>query len=97
MYEVSNDLYLEVADHLASVANDGGYFSGSFDVVFGDVECHVILSAIIYHRTLSLPEGREVDVISDVVPVWWEFHTYIDGEEMLNDFSFDRLREYLRN
>ena len=58
MYEVSNDLYLEVADHLASVADDGGYFSGSFDVVFGDVECHVILSAIIYHRTLSLPEGR---------------------------------------
>lgn len=97
MYEVSNDLYLEVADHLASVADDGGYFSGSFDVVFGDVECYVILSAIIYHRTLSLPEGREVDVISDVVPVWWEFHTYIDGEEMLNDFSFDRLREYLRN
>lgn len=97
MYEVSNDLYLEVADHLASVADDGGYFSGSFDVVFGDVECHVILSAIIYHCTLSLPEGREVDVISDVVPVWWEFHTYIDGEEMLNDFSFDRLREYLRN
>ena len=30
--------------------------------------------------------------ITDIVPVWWEFITEVDGEECLNDFSFRYLR-----
>lgn len=97
MYEVSTDLYLEVADHLRALVADKGYFSGSFDVEFGDVECHIVLSAIIFREHLELPEGREIEVVTDVVPVWWEFHTYINSEEHLNDFSFDYLRRFLVN
>ena len=42
-------------------------------------------------RELVMPEGR-VRPISDLVPVWWEFHTADSEAERLNDFSFSELR-----
>lgn len=33
--------------------------------------------------------------IVDLVPVWWEFHTWNGAEEVLNDFSFSRMNERL--
>jgi hypothetical protein len=30
-----------------------------------------------------------------MVPVWWEFHTFVNGEEVLNNFSFNEMREYI--
>jgi hypothetical protein len=38
-----------------------------------------------------MPEGR-TRPISDLVPVWWEFHTADCDAERLNDFSFSELR-----
>ncbi len=35
------------------------------------------------------------DPIVDLVPVWWEFHTWDDLGETLNDFSFARMKEGL--
>jgi hypothetical protein len=26
--------------------------------------------------------------VTALIPVWWEFHTFASGEELLNDFSF---------
>lgn len=33
--------------------------------------------------------------IVDLVPVWWEFHTMDTVGEVLNDFSFNRMKEGL--
>lgn len=35
------------------------------------------------------------DPIVDLVPVWWEFHTWDAHGETLNDFSFARMKEGL--
>mgnify|MGYP000035607760 CR=1 FL=1 len=35
------------------------------------------------------------DPIVDLMPVWWEFHTWDDLGETLNDFSFARMKEGL--
>lgn len=97
MYEISSELYLEVADQLLDHFGDGGYFSGAIELDHGDVECRMLLSAVIYRERVALPEGRTVERLSDAVPVWWEFHTFINGVEVLNDFSFSTLRNHLRN
>ncbi len=97
MYEISSELYLEVAQQLAVRFGDEGYFSGSIELEHREAECHLCLSAVIYRERVQLPEGRTVERIADVVPVWWEFHTFINGVEVLNDFSFGEVRGYLRN
>ena len=71
-----------------------GYFSGSLRFVFEGTECCLRVSAIVCRREVVLPEGPQ-SVVSDLVPVWWEFHTAVDGRERLNDFSFAALRELL--
>jgi hypothetical protein len=42
-----------------------------------------------------MPEGEQ-RFIADVVPVWWEFHTCDESGPILNDFSFNTLRNYLK-
>ncbi len=91
IYTVSSALYLEVLDRLVDAVGPLGYFSGSLDFVFDGVECRLTVSLIVCRRREVLPEG-ERDVVADLVPVWWEFHTLLDGEERLNDFSFGSLR-----
>lgn len=94
MFSVSNELYEHAACLLKEAIADKGYFSGRLDFTFGQTDCTLILSAVVSHHTLSLPEGDRT-LITDLVPVWWEFHTSsIDGA-CDNDFSFEELRTWL--
>ena len=94
LYSVSPDLYRETAGRLAEAIGSESYFSGSLSFPFDGLDCRLTASVIVYRRREVLPE-REYDRISDLVPVWWEFHTMIDGVERLNDFTFSEIRERL--
>ncbi len=95
MYDIPNQLYLEVADRLIARFGTSDYFSGMLSLDYDGVMCSLLLSAIIYRRRERCDEGERL-LIADVVPVWWEFHTVREQGEVLNDFSFNVLRQYLR-
>ena len=80
MFQVSSELYDEIAIRLREAFGGGGFYSGS-------VECAV-------GETLCWPEGCRRR-LTDVVPVWWEFHTVTADGEVPNDFSFAELRPSL--
>ena len=94
MYDVLPELYREVATKIIEHVGRRGYYSGVLDFEWESVECCMVLSAVIYRRTEQFPEG-ERSLVVDMVPVWWEFHTFVDGEEVLNNFSFNEMREYI--
>lgn len=94
MYTVSPELYEEVAVRLCDAIDGENYFSGSIAFQYDEVACRLTTSVIVYRRHASLPEG-ESHAITDLVPVWWEFHTSDEGGEQLNDFSFTALRSRL--
>lgn len=94
MYSVSSALYRETAARLTEAAAGAGYFSGSVCFRFAEAECRLTASVILYRLSERLPEG-DCEVVTDLVPVWWEFHTLVDGTEVLNDFSFSELRRSL--
>lgn len=93
-YSVSSELYWEVALHLSEAIGSGSYFSGTLAFAWGEAECRLTLSVIVYRRRISAPDGQ-ADIISHLVPVWWEFHTVFDGVEQLNDFSFEELDAWI--
>ena len=95
MYDIPSQLYLEVADRLIARFGTSDYFSGTLSLDYDGVMCRLLLSAIIYRRRERCDEGERL-LIADVVPVWWEFHTVGEQGEVLNDFSFNVLRQYLR-
>lgn len=94
IYSVSAELYREAAARLMEAAGGSNYFSGTFSFPFGAAECCLTGSVIVYRRRESLPEGV-CERIVDLVPVWWEFHTTVAGDEVTNDFSFRELRNGL--
>ena len=94
MYEISSQIYEKTAQKLCDLVGGNGYFSGTLEFAHEDIECRMVASLIIYRKRVEMPEGL-FDVIDDIVPVWWEFHTVIDGEERSNDFDFSLLKEYM--
>lgn len=95
MYLIAPELYDLATDLLVERIGRSEYFSGTVEFEYGDVECRLTVSLIIYRSVERLPEGDR-DCIGDVVPVWWEFHTSTDGAEELNDFSFSEIRDRVR-
>mgnify|MGYP006899733955 FL=1 len=94
MYSVSPELYHEAAARLSDAIDGGNYFSGSLAFRFGDTDCRLTASVIVYRGRLSLPEGVQHPV-TDLVPVWWEFHLWQPEGEVLTDFSWNELAKYL--
>ena len=95
MYTISSKLYHQLAVHLVEQVGERGYYSGRFEFEFEGVWCEMILSAVVYRQNKP-DEWASVCAVEDMIPVWWEFHTYMDGEEMLNDLSFNELRGYIK-
>lgn len=91
MYSVSTELYEEAFARLKDAIGGREYFSGTVCFEHDGIGCRLVASVIVCRERVSLPEGVGHE-ISDLVPVWWEFHTEDPGGEMLNDFSFSALR-----
>ena len=90
MYNVSTQLYLDLADKLFEQIASKEFFSGAISLDFGAVECRLVATLIV-ERQMRPDVEFSFPRITNLVPIWWEFHTTIDGGEVLNDFSFRDL------
>ena len=52
MYSVSPELYHEAAARLSDAIDGGNYFSGSLAFRFGDTDCRLTASVIVYRGRL---------------------------------------------
>lgn len=92
--QISETIYQEVCDRLCEAIGGKNHLSDSLSFPISGFDCRLNVDVIVYRREVSYPEGR-VDEIKDIVPIWWEFHTMKDGEELPNNFLFSELRKYL--
>lgn len=95
IYKINPEFYIRVTEKLLAELDQKEYYFGSFEFDYEGVICKMVLSAVIYRQNV-FEDGAYRRKISDVIPVWWELHTEIDGQECLNDFSFNLLREYVK-
>jgi hypothetical protein len=90
MYTISHQLYLEVAERLVGAIGSKTYFSGVVTFTHVEVDCRLVCTLFIERTANTHLEGNRA-AITKIIPVWWEFHTTIGSEELLNDFSFKEL------
>lgn len=85
--EFSHADYAQVRTLLEEAIDGSDFFSATVTSEHPAFEAELVATIIVYRN----PEGE----IYDLVPVWWEMHTYdpSTGEELLNDFSFRTLRD----
>lgn len=74
MKTISPSHYSQLANLLRRSIGTSDWFNGSIELPIDSFTGRLTLSAIIYRRDESLPEGPRRP-IADVVPVWWEFTT----------------------
>lgn len=96
MYEVSHQLYVELAERLVGAIGRKEFFSGSVSCVAGDVEIKLVCTLIVQRSELHDTEQRAPQIVG-LVPIWWECHTTEGSEEMMNDFSFRELLDIALN
>ncbi len=99
MYQISNAMYEDMAKSITEQIGHTSYFSGvveftHIDEELGEVECRIATSLIVYHLPISAPEGI-FQSISNIVPVWIECYTYVEKEEIINDFDIERVKEHV--
>lgn len=94
MYVLTPELYREAAGRLLDAIGMDGYFSGSVAFTAGDIDCRLVVSVVVYRADDTAPDGVRRS-ITDLVPVWWEFHTVTAEGEIPNDFSFNEMKTYV--
>ena len=88
MIKITRNIYEEVLRKLVIEIGESNYISmRTITGSFGDVEYKFIINAVIYKDDFGN--------ISDIVPVWWDFHTEINGTEKMNDFLFSEIRKLI--
>ena len=93
---ITSAQYYRVAEKIIEQTMGRNYFSGVLEFDLEEYSVRMVTTLMVYYRKELLPQG-EVTLISDIIPVWWEYHTFLDGEEKLNDFSFNELRGYIKD
>lgn len=94
--DFNDEMYRAVAEKLAAEIKSREYYAGTIELEFEGLLCQLIATVIVYRKTVEMPGGGIDSAIGNIVPIWWEMHTVPSaGREVLNDFSFERLKELL--
>lgn len=90
LYNLTLKDYETIIDDISSLINfKNSYFTKSFDGIIGD--------NIKYTFNISCLAYKDDEKVTDIVPIWWEFHTYDDViyDEFMNDFNFNFFKKML--
>ncbi len=89
--------YRSIAARLLESIGDGEFYNGSIEYESAEYTSVLRATLIIYREPLFGPDdpGGTAMRITDIVPVWWEFHLYDALGEQINGFSWRELKEHL--
>ena len=94
MYSVSSELYTLKWPRVLRRPS-GGSFSGSLTFPFGDMECRLTASVIVYRRREQAPEATGTRLRTWFPCPGGSFTPSGSDGEALNDFSFSEVRALL--
>lgn len=95
-YAFTTELYQELLAALYRAIDGRDYYTGRLSITLPEGgEALLICTCFVCWRGVSAPDGRWNE-LRDLIPVWWEMHTFdAEGNELLNDYSFEEMRDYL--
>lgn len=89
--------YQTIATRLLEAIGESEFYNGSLEYETAEYSSVLRTTLIIYREPLFGPDdaGGTAMRITDIVPVWWEFHLYDALGEQINGFSWRELKEHL--
>lgn len=90
MLNIEPRTYRLVAERLHDAIGSSDFYSGTIAVSDAEFDYQLRVTVIVYRHGGDPDSSRRP--ITDLVPVWWEFHSFDPDGERLNDFDFALLR-----
>lgn len=94
MLTITTNIYRAVSDKLSVHLEDIDYFNGTVEFDTEDLHSTLRATLIVYHKESCGPDTPR-SVVTDIVPVWWEFETHQETGQVLNDFSWNEFKQFL--
>lgn len=92
---ITPEVYRELADKLDRIIDGRNYIEYKVIEVEDDQYFYeLVISAVIYYDTYEAPDGRGSEM-TDIAPVWQELHAFDGDDEVLTDWDFKKLVNYL--
>ncbi len=91
MFQITSTIYNSIAIKLLDSINPSTIFSGAIEFDSDDVNIKFVATIIPYYTHEYVPEGV-IEILYDIVPVWWELHTTTQEDEVINDFDFETFK-----
>ncbi len=96
MLKITIPIYEHLSELLLEAIDGREFYSDDIIFEWEGVEYKFSATLMVYYRQVRYPEGWESE-ISNIVPVWWEFHSTTEYGEELNDMDFNELKEVICN
>ncbi len=94
MFKIDHLIYEQLAEELSSQIKLNQLFAGSIEFETDDADIKFTATLIPYFDTIEFTEGR-AEVLSNIIPVWWEVETTTLDGKVVNDFDFQTFKEYI--
>lgn len=97
MITITDNDYRNIARSLIGKIAGSDFFNGTVEYDTLQFSSHLSTTLIIYREQATDRAERPgaYPPITDIVPVWWEYHLFDQGGEQLTDFSWRQLMEAL--
>lgn len=94
MTTITPIIYRQVAELLFKAIDDRAFFNGTIEYDTDEFYSSFRATLIIYRQKIE-QQSVITNIITDIVPVWWEFSLHSHRGEELTDFSWRELAQYL--
>ncbi len=92
MISISAETYAGIASRLLQVIEETDFFNGRIDCDGPQGYATLTCTLIVYRHP---GPGPQVRTIEKIVPVWWDFSLFADGEIRATDFGWSGIVPYL--
>ncbi len=100
MIILDNFHYQKIAALLEEAIGEDGYYSGSIDYTYENLDCRLTISVLVYREDYTFGcEGYpfSMSCIVNLSPIWWDFVAFGECENEENDFDFEQLKYEICN
>ncbi|MFR9651427.1 MAG: hypothetical protein SNG35_05330 [Rikenellaceae bacterium] len=94
MYNFSKKIYNQLSGHLLELIVSSSFLYATFNIETEQTLIKFSSTLFPQLEKIDYPEGH-CFVVVDLIPVWWSVRTFSGGEELLNDFDFNKLKASL--
>jgi hypothetical protein len=97
MLHITDEHYRALAEKLLTAIHKADFYNGTIDICDQGFDVSFKATLIIKRSPARDPANpsENVAAITDIIPIWWEYHLYDVTGERFTDFDWYEMKNFL--